>query len=94
MLHSKKDILSDIDETLDQLLVNAEILTEIASEAQLEEERLALESLQESLLSHLVNMDALLKEGKNKLKPAVIAAKLEKLDAIRSKKRRTSLIPR
>ena len=94
MLHSKKDILSDIDETLDQLLVNAEILTEIAHEAQLEEERLALESLQESLLSHLVNMDTLLKEGQAKAKPPLIAAKLEKLDAIRSKKRRTSLIKR
>jgi hypothetical protein len=51
MLNSRKDILSDIDETLDQLIANAEILTEIAHDAELGDEREALSHLQESLLS-------------------------------------------
>ncbi|MBP9842193.1 MAG: hypothetical protein KBC64_07205 [Simkaniaceae bacterium] len=96
MLNSKQDILSNIDETLDQLIANAEILTEIAYDTQLGEERLALESLQESLLSHLMSMDELLQEEKTKNTPQNIVAKLEKLDAIHSKRnlRKRSLVRR
>lgn len=60
MLRSKKDIIENIDSTLDQLIENSKILTDIADNPLYSTEYGALSKTQESLLAHLVNMDELL----------------------------------
>lgn len=82
MLESREAMIADIDETLDQLIANAEVLNQIARENDLEDERLALEKLQESLLSHLVSMDALLEKERPREAPAALLEKFAKLEMI------------
>lgn len=82
MLESKEAMLADIDVTLDQLIANAEVLNQIARENDLEDERLALEKLQESLLSHLVSMDALLQKERPSEAPGALLDKFARLEKI------------
>jgi hypothetical protein len=62
MIQSKLDILEEIDVTIDRLLENAEALKAIASDNCYQEESLALEKTQESLIAHLIHMDCMLKK--------------------------------
>lgn len=57
MLSSKEDIIDDIDATLDQLIENAEVLGEIATNPSYEEEAEALEKMQDALIKHLMTME-------------------------------------
>jgi hypothetical protein len=55
------EFFEDVDETLDRLIENAETLEEIESlGAEYQSEIYALKNMQESLLSHLVNLDELM----------------------------------
>lgn len=55
------EFFSDVDETLDRLIENAETLEEIAPfEHEFEQEIETLKDMQESLLSHLMNLDDLM----------------------------------
>jgi len=60
MILNGDDILEEIDETIDQLLQNADVLKQIASHSEYREEKEALEKTQDSLLAHLIHMDCLL----------------------------------
>lgn len=62
MIQSKLDILGEIDLTIDRLLENSEALKAIASDSCYQEETLALEKTQESLIAHLIHMDCMLKK--------------------------------
>ena len=62
MLHSNKDLIYEIDQTIDQLIHNAKVLETIASQSCYEEELNALEKTQESLIAHLIHMDEILKK--------------------------------
>ena len=62
MIHSAKDLLQEIDQTIDQLIENAKVLKEIGSSCSYEEETQALEKTQESLIAHLIHMDEILKK--------------------------------
>ncbi|MCK4934660.1 MAG: hypothetical protein KAR79_03645 [Simkaniaceae bacterium] len=57
MSHSKKDLLTEIDFTLDQLIQNAEVLSNISSNLSYEQEIDALHKTQESLLARLMHLD-------------------------------------
>lgn len=62
MVHSKDDVLAEIDITIDQLLENAKVLKKIASKECYLDEISALEKTQESLIAHLIHMDEILKK--------------------------------
>ena len=64
MFSSRHDILSEIDETIDQLIKNGKVLKKIETKEYYERETQALEKTQESLLAHLIHMDDLLKNKK------------------------------
>ncbi len=64
MFSSRHDILSEIDETIDQLIKNGKVLKKIETKEYYEREAQALEKTQESLLAHLIHMDELLKNKK------------------------------
>ncbi|MFY7842912.1 MAG: hypothetical protein ACOVOR_02735 [Rhabdochlamydiaceae bacterium] len=52
-----KDIFSDMDNTVKQLIRNAELIKKLSSDCFLENESAALQKTQESLLANLINMD-------------------------------------
>lgn len=62
MIHSTKDLIKEIDQTIDQLIENAKVLKEIESSCCYKEEALALEKTQESLIAHLIHMDEIMKK--------------------------------
>lgn len=62
MILNRQNILKEIDDTLDQLLHNANVLQQIANNPKYIEEKNALENTQESLFSHLIHMDCLLSQ--------------------------------
>lgn len=62
MIQSTKDLLQDIDFTIDQLVENAKVLKEISSSTCYKEETQALEKTQESLIAHLIHMDEIMKK--------------------------------
>lgn len=62
MIHSHEDILAEIDSTIDQLLENAKALKKISLKSSYQEEILALEKTQESLIAHLMHLDEMLKK--------------------------------
>lgn len=62
MIHSNADILEEIDTTIDQLLENAKALKKISLNSSYQEEFLALEKTQESLIAHLIHLDEMLKK--------------------------------
>lgn len=61
----EKDLLAEIDSTLDQLISNAEILGKISSNPSYEEEVTALHKTQESLLAHLMHLDQSLEKKRH-----------------------------
>lgn len=66
MLTSQHDILSEIDDTIEQLMKNDKVLKQIETKKSFEQEAIALEKTQESLLAHLIHMDELLKSRQSK----------------------------
>lgn len=62
MILNRQSILKEIDDTLNQLLHNANVLQQIADNPKYKEEKNALENTQESLFSHLIHMDCLLSQ--------------------------------
>lgn len=62
MIHSYEDMLAEIDTTIDRLLENAKALKKISLKPSYEEEMLALEKTQESLIAHLMHLDEMLKK--------------------------------
>jgi hypothetical protein len=66
MIKSGEEILADIDATLDQLILNAEVLRSAPIQTLQEEEVEAMQKTQESLLAHLLHMDRLLSCDKKK----------------------------
>lgn len=62
MILNRQNILKEIDDTLNQLLHNANVLQQIADNPKYKEEKNALENTQESLFSHLIHMDCLLSQ--------------------------------
>lgn len=63
-----KDILAEIDETLDQLIRNAEAIEQIEFQQLSETELDAFQKTQESLLRHLLHMDELFTAKRNQSK--------------------------
>lgn len=62
MMHSQKDLICEIDQTIDQLIENAKVIETIAANTCYEHELYALEKTQESLIAHLIHMDEILKK--------------------------------
>jgi len=62
MMHSSKDLIFEIDQTIDQLIENAKVLEIISAQSCYEHELNALEKTQESLIAHLIHMDEILKK--------------------------------
>jgi len=62
------EILSEIDSTLDRLIVNAEAMNEASLNTLSEVEVEAFQKTQESLLAHLVHMDEMLSTRRDELK--------------------------
>ncbi len=65
MIRTSDEILADIDETLDQLIENANVIKTISSHTIYQTEIEALQKTQESLLARLVHMNDLLKPKNN-----------------------------
>lgn len=63
-----KEILQEIDQTLDQLIENASAVSSTTLERLDQIEREAFEKTQESLLAHLVHMDEKLANKRQNLK--------------------------
>ena len=61
-LMSRRELLNEIDETLDQLIKNAAALKDVANDPLYETEVEALHKTQTSLLAHLLHLDRFLKE--------------------------------
>ena len=64
MIRSGEEILADIDDTLDHLIVNADVIKKISFSTLYSSEVEALQKTQESLLARLVHMNDLLKSHK------------------------------
>lgn len=62
MMHSNKDLIFEIDQTIDQLIENAKVIETISAQSCYEHELNALEKTQESLIAHLIHMDEILKK--------------------------------
>ncbi len=58
----RRELLNEIDVTLDQLIKNGAALREVTSDPLYEREVEALQKTQESLLAHLLHLDRFLKE--------------------------------
>lgn len=93
MLTSKEDIIDDIDATLDQLIENAEVLGEIATNPSYEEEAEALEKMQDALIKHLMTMEQFVPKPKGAI--GVKKMRLEQMQSNAPKihKRRKALCP-
>jgi hypothetical protein len=63
-----QDILLEIDETLNQLILNAEVIQKVDLEDLSETEIDAFQKTQESLLHHLMHMDKRLISKRNSVK--------------------------
>lgn len=63
-----EEILLEIDETLDQLIRNAEAIVDVDFKSLSETEIDAFQKTQESLLQHLIHMDEFLVTKRNSLK--------------------------
>ncbi len=81
MFTSQHDILSEIDETIEQLITNGKVLKKIETKKCYEQEADALGKAQESLLAHLIHMDDLLKSKASKTpaeKDSLLCSKVHK----------------
>lgn len=63
-----QEILTAIDKTLDQLIKNAEIISDVNMDELSELEKEAFQKTQESLMARLIHMDEMLDVRKNALK--------------------------
>ena len=61
-MEARKELLAEIDKTIDQLIENGETLKRISSDPQYNMEAAALEKTQESLLAHLMHLESYLQE--------------------------------
>ena len=66
MLRSKEEILAEIDSTLNQLLINIEIVSDVLPSDLSETEISALHKTQESLLARFMHMTDLIKDSERK----------------------------
>jgi uncharacterized protein YjgD (DUF1641 family) len=71
-----REILQEIDVTLDQLIKNAAALTEISADPLYNAEVRALSKTQESLLAHLLHLDQFLKDKQKEKSSSSIHQKL------------------
>ncbi len=69
MLSTGEEILADIDQTLDQLIENADIINRISFNALFTSEVQALQKTQESLMARLMHMHELLEKDKKQQIP-------------------------
>ena len=83
MILNRQSILKEIDDTLNQLLHNANVLQQITDNPKYVQEKNALENTQESLFSHLIHMDCLLSQEN-------ISIKKKERNALNITKRLTS----
>lgn len=83
MILNRQNILKEIDDTLNQLLHNANVLQQITDNPKYIQEKNALENTQESLFSHLIHMDCLLSQEN-------ISIKKKERNALNITKRLTS----
>lgn len=83
MILNRQSILKEIDDTLNQLLHNANVLQQITDNPKYVQEKNALENTQESLFSHLIHMDCLLAQEN-------ISIKKKERNALNITKRLTS----
>ena len=72
----RRELLNEIDATLDQLIKNAAALTEVSSDPLYNTEVEALQKMQESLLARLLHLDCFLKEKKEGKTEHIIYDKL------------------
>jgi len=82
MLSTGEEILADIDQTLDQLIENADIINRISFNALFTSEIQALQKTQESLMARLMHMHELLEKDK---KPQTPTKKANPLNQIENK---------
>ncbi|WP_420421211.1 hypothetical protein [Simkania sp.] len=61
-MEARKELLTEIDTTIDQLIENGETLQRISSDPKYTVEAAALEKTQESLLAHLMHLQSYLQE--------------------------------
>ena len=76
MMHSNKDLIFEIDQTIDQLIENAKAIETISAQSCYEQELNALEKTQESLIAHLIHMDEILKKKSSFLDGEALAQSL------------------
>lgn len=76
MMHSNKDLIFEIDQTIDQLIQNAKVIETISAQTCYEQELNALEKTQESLIAHLIHMDEILKKKSSFLEGEALAQSL------------------
>lgn len=68
----RREVLNEIDITLDQLIKNAAALSEVTSDPLYQAEVEALQKMQESLLARLIHLDHFLKEkSENKTEQSI-----------------------
>ncbi len=79
MLKSGDEILKKIDQTLDQLIENASVMQQIASNPPFKREYEALDNMQESLLAHLMHLYEFLEKenGGTKRQKVRVSEKME-----------------
>ncbi|VHO02045.1 hypothetical protein [Candidatus Rhabdochlamydia sp. T3358] len=82
MLSTGEEILADIDQTLDQLIENADIINRISFNALFTSEVQALQKTQESLMARLMHMHELLEKDN---KPQISTKKTSPLNQIENK---------
>lgn len=82
MLSTGEEILADIDQTLDQLIENADIINRISFNAVFTSEVQALQKTQESLMARLMHMHELLEKDK---KQQLTTKKINSLHQIEEK---------
>ncbi|MGL4540547.1 MAG: hypothetical protein ACRCU0_06190 [Candidatus Rhabdochlamydia sp.] len=82
MLSTGEEILADIDQTLDQLIENADIINRISFNALFTSEVQALQKTQESLMARLMHMHELLEKGQ---KQQTTTKKINPLNQIEKK---------
>lgn len=82
MLSTGEEILADIDQTLDQLIENADIINSISFNALFTSEVQALQKTQESLMARLMHMHELLEKDQ---KQQINTKKINPLNQIEKK---------
>jgi len=84
-MKSGEEILADIDATLDQLIQNADSVRHVPLDALCEDELVALQKTQESLLARLLHMDTLLDRDQRKKHASHIGHKVARLSKLNAR---------